>query len=66
MNQKQYLEHVEAIKRMGHEDMARIYRFAPSDHVYFETKIGLSKVFFGRFEKLGGMTPEISKKIGWK
>jgi hypothetical protein len=47
---------------MSQEEMARLWRFAPSGHPVFSNDLPL----FGRFEELGGMTPEISKKIGWK
>lgn len=56
----------EEIKRMSHREMARLYRFAPEGHIVFQPENGLYNLFLERFESLGGMTPEISKKIGWK
>lgn len=43
--------------------MACIYRFAKSGSRFFRPDT--SKAFMARFEELGGMTPRISKLIGW-
>jgi hypothetical protein len=53
---------IEAINKMTHEEMAKLWRFGSSDHPYFRD--GLFDIFKSRFDELGGMTPEISKKIG--
>ena len=53
-----------AIDAMSHEDMARLYRFAPSGHPYF-VHGPVSEYFISRFKGLGGFTPSISKRIGW-
>ena len=45
--------------------MARLYRFAPSGHLYFDSSLPYNKIFMERFSELGGMSPEISKQIGW-
>jgi len=46
------------------EQMARIWRFSPVGNEIF---IGESGIYFQkRFNELGGMTPEISKRIGWE
>jgi hypothetical protein len=58
--------HKLAIGQLDHTDMAIIHRFAPSEHPFFTVDTGLSKYFNDRFKKLGGMTPEISKLIGWQ
>ena len=59
--------HTEAIRRMTYYEMARLYRFAPSGHIYFDTNHPeLYAAFVGRFKELGGMTPELSKRIGWQ
>jgi len=54
------------IDAMGHEEMARLYRFAPAGHPYFNMELPYWDRFMERFKSLGGMTPEISKRIGWK
>jgi hypothetical protein len=54
-----------AIEGMSHEDMAYMYRFAPSWHPYFQCDTPEWELFIGRFKELGGMTSEISRKIGW-
>ena len=50
------------IDGMSQEDMARLWRFAPSGHPVFVTGSDLFEYFQSRFK---GFTPEISKKIGW-
>ncbi len=57
---------IEKINNMSHEEMARLYRFAPSGHIYFDTTLIYWSIFNKRFQALGGMTSELSKKIGWK
>lgn len=54
------------IDNMSHEELARLRRFAPSGHPVFNTDYPLYEYFEKRFNELGGMTPEISKKIGWE
>jgi len=55
----------EAINSMTQVEMARLYRFSPVGHRYFDKTKPYWKVFSERFTKLGGMTPGISKAIGW-
>jgi len=64
--EKQYTEEeqrtIDQINQMGQEDMARLWRFAPAGHSYFDKR----KPFYAIFEKkFKGFTPGISKKIGW-
>jgi len=56
---------IEVINQMSQEAMARLHRFAPSGHPYFDMTKPFYRVFEARFKKLGGMTPEISKHLGW-
>ncbi len=52
---------MEQVEKASHEDLARWYRFLlPSGK---EQQAILDKIA-ERFKKLGGMTPEISKRIG--
>jgi hypothetical protein len=48
---------------MSREEMARRWRFAPVGDPMFQGEVG--DYFTERFKKLGGFSPEISKKIGW-
>ena len=50
---------------MSQIEMARLWRFAPSGHLYFGGDKELSEYFENRFRALGFFTPEISKQIGW-
>ena len=52
------------IDEMSHEEMARLWRFAPVGHPIFDTRNGLAEYFERRFNELGGWTSEVSKKIG--
>ena len=56
----------EKIGKMSQLEMARLFRFSPSGHPVFDSKYPLFEIFNKRFESLGGMTPQISKKIGWE
>lgn len=54
------------INAMSHEEMCRLWRFAPSGHPYFDSSLPYYEVFRHRlFDVLGGFTPEISKAVGW-
>jgi len=57
---------IERINAMSREEMCRLWRNAPSGHPYFDSSKPYYDVFKARFDKLGGFSPEISKKIGWK
>jgi hypothetical protein len=53
---------IEEVERADKEQLALWYRFLPSGETAAEQKI--MKRIAERFEKLGGMTAELSKKIG--
>ena len=59
------IEEINKINQMSHVGMARLWRFAPSEHPYFDSSMPYFKIFNKRFKELGGFTPEISKAIGW-
>lgn len=56
----------ETIAEMPHIEMARLVRFAPSGHPVFDTRYPLHEQFEARFKSFGGMTPDVSKTIGWE
>ena len=56
---------IEKINSMSQLEMARLWRFAPSGHKYFDTSLPYFDIFKKRFEFLGGFTTAISKVIGW-
>lgn len=64
MTESEIQEHKNKIDKMSHEEMARLYRYAPAGHMYFVNGSSISEYFRERFQSLGGMTTEISKKIG--
>jgi hypothetical protein len=53
---------IEEVERVDKEQLARWYRFLPSGETAADQKI--MKPIAERFEKLDGMTAELSKKIG--
>lgn len=56
------------IDSLTHIQLARIYRFAPSGHKYFDAfgeNREIYDYFMTRFKSLGGITTEVSKYIGW-
>jgi hypothetical protein len=53
---------VQDVEKADKEQLGRWYRFLPSGETTADQKI--IKRIAERFEKLGGMTPELSKKIG--
>lgn len=53
------------IDAMSHEDLARLWRFAAPGHPVFVAGSALWKHFEARHKAVGGMTPQVSKKIGW-
>jgi hypothetical protein len=56
----------EDIKELTQTGCARLLRFAPSGHPYFRSDLPLNEIFQEHFKSLGGMTPEVSKFIGWE
>ena len=53
---------LEEVEKADIEQLARWYRFLPSGQTVVDKKI--LKRIADRFDKLGGMTPELSKRIG--
>jgi len=65
MTQETLDDWINTISSMDHEALAKLWRFAPSGHPVFDSTLPLFEVFNRRFNSFGGMTPEISKRIGW-
>ena len=52
------------IDKLTHKELAIIWRFAPPEHeIFADSQLYLH--FRKRLFKLGGITSEISKEIGW-
>ena len=51
------------IEQLSHVEMARLVRFARVGHPYFSKDY--YEHFMAVFNEKGGMTPQISKEIGW-
>ena len=64
MTNNQIIEEKSLIDQMDQEAMAYIWRFSPVGHKYFDKRLPLYEYFKARFDRLGGMTAEISKRIG--
>ena len=56
---------LERISTMDQVYMAKLVRFAKVGHPVFYGPNDLYDTFMERFNSLGGMTPAISKNIGW-
>ena len=57
---------VRDINKLTQVECAQLTRFAPSGHPYFRSDMPLVSNAFGeRFKAVGGMTPAVSKFIGW-
>lgn len=65
MTREQIQAEKKLIDSMSQEEMARLWRFAPTGHPYFDRRLPLFEYFEKRFKELGGFSPTISKKIGW-
>lgn len=55
----------DTISKMERHEMADLRRHAPIGHPIFRSDLPLNALFEKRFRELGGMTPAISKDIGW-
>lgn len=53
------------INNMTHYELARLWRFGSSDHLYLKTPELFEVVKNRLFNEYGGMTPTISKLVGW-
>jgi hypothetical protein len=60
---KDHWASLNAINKMSHEDMCRHWRFAEIGDKYFSDPV-LFAAFQKRYKDFGGMTPEMSKRIG--
>lgn len=65
MTEEEIKKHKAVIDGMSRLEMARLWRFAPSGHPYFDEREPLFEYFDARFEKLGRFSPEISKSLDW-
>jgi hypothetical protein len=61
---QQIIEEVAEIEALSHIEMARLWRYAPIGHRYFDKRFAYFEIFRARFKKLGGMTTAVSKAIG--
>jgi predicted DNA-binding protein YlxM (UPF0122 family) len=58
--------HLKDIEKLTQIEACKLWRFAPPSHPYMVSDSVLFKAYKAKFEALGGMTPEISKLIGWE
>ena len=67
MTDQEIAKHKKDIDKLSQYEMAALRRFAPYGHPYFDMRNGdLSDYFENKFKEKGGMTPEISKRLGWR
>jgi hypothetical protein len=60
-----FLTEYDEIDKMSRIEMASLIRFATPGHKYFRNDYPLNMYFMDKWYKIGGMSPEISKEIGW-
>lgn len=65
MTPEEIRDHKVKIDGMSQLEMARLQRFAPTGHPYFDTHLLLWQYFEESFKNKGGMTPAISKELRW-
>lgn len=65
MTEQEIQQWKDKIDKMSHLELANLWRFAPAGHPTCRTDLPIYEYFKNRFAKLGGMTPEISKELGW-
>lgn len=53
------------VNNMSHYELAKLWRFGPSDHLYISTPEIFETVRSRLFEHFGGITTIISKQVGW-
>jgi hypothetical protein len=53
------------IDGMNARECLELQRFAPSGHPVFRSDLPLYDYFRKHFDALGGITPELSKSVGW-
>jgi len=59
-------KHKLTIDTLSHYNLACLWRNAPVGHIYFDVRQSdIPEYFRQRFQTLGGMTPELSKAIGY-
>lgn len=54
----------EYIDKLTHYEMCRLWRFAEPGHPVFNSSLPYYQRFMDKYNKFGGMTPEISKQLG--
>lgn len=64
MTEAEIQNETDAINKLSRFEMARLWRFSPSGHKYFDSQLPLFEIFNKRFQSLGGFSPEISKALG--
>ena len=54
---------IDNINKMSHRDMAILWVDSPVQDPFMDIRTDTCKAYKERFDRLGGMTPEISKQI---
>jgi hypothetical protein len=65
MDEQEIQEWKDKIDNADQVELAVVYRFSPAGHPCFDRNSPLYDYFMKRFKELGGMTPAVSKYIGW-
>ncbi len=55
---------INKINQMGHYEMCYLWKFASSEHPYFDKTLPYAEIFEERlFKHFGGFTPEMRKSL---
>ncbi len=65
MSAEEIAKETDKINQLSRFEMARLWRFSPPGHIYFDSNLPFYDIFSKRFAELGGFSPEISKELGW-
>jgi hypothetical protein len=57
---------MEEVERADREQLCRWWRFLRSADVHSREEMMIQDRYQERYREVGGMTPAISKRIGWK
>jgi hypothetical protein len=67
MTTEEIQRHTDTINGLSQYEMCRQWRFGnPGQYPWFCVGNPLWPIWEKRFKELGGMTPEISKSLGWE
>jgi len=66
LNPEEVEHHMGVINEMTHRELVGLWRGASPGHPYFDDRFPYYERFSERlFTEFGGITPKVSKQVGW-